>query len=105
MIFFTKFFPFIFFNLLDFLLISDAVRKKAIMVFHRLFRDMPELMIHLDEKFRQILSERDPGVLGAILCLFVDFVKVWLICFSFKSFFSIFKIITFFRMIQINTRI
>ena len=46
------------------------------MVFHRLFRDMPELMIHLDEKFRQILSEKDPGVLGAILCLFVDFVKV-----------------------------
>lgn len=46
------------------------------MVFHRLFRDKPELIIHLDEKFRQILSGGDPGVLGAILCLFIDFVKV-----------------------------
>lgn len=56
--------------------IRDIVRKKAIMVFHRLFRDKPELIIHLDEKFRQILSGGDPGVLGAILCLFIDFVKV-----------------------------
>ncbi|UZO11730.1 uncharacterized protein OCT59_003288 [Rhizophagus irregularis] len=54
---------------------KDIVRKKAIMVFHRLFRDKPELIIHLDEKFRQILSGGDPGVLGAILCLFIDFVK------------------------------
>ncbi|CAI2163693.1 16951_t:CDS:10 [Funneliformis geosporum] len=54
---------------------KDTVRKKAIMVFHRLFYDTPELISHLDEKFRQILSTRDPGVLGAILCLFVDFVK------------------------------
>ncbi|RIA93751.1 armadillo-type protein [Glomus cerebriforme] len=54
---------------------KDTVRKKAIMVFHRLFHDMPEMTVHLDEKFRQILSEGDPGVLGAILCLFIDLVK------------------------------
>ncbi|GET00949.1 AP-4 complex subunit epsilon [Rhizophagus clarus] len=54
---------------------KDIVRKKAVMVFHRLSRDKPELMIHLDEKFRQMLSGGDPGVLGAILCLFIDFVK------------------------------
>ena len=77
--FLLVFFLYIIFNLLDFILIRDAVRKKAIMVFQRLFRDMPELMIHLDEKFRQMLSEKDPGALGAILCLFVDFIKVLLI--------------------------
>ncbi|CAG8636676.1 3665_t:CDS:10 [Funneliformis mosseae] len=54
---------------------KDTVRKKAIMVFHRLFHDTPEMIEHLDERFRQILTTRDPGVLGAILCLFVDFVK------------------------------
>ncbi|CAG8533986.1 10113_t:CDS:10, partial [Cetraspora pellucida] len=54
---------------------KDIVRKKAVMVFHRLFLDAPDTMMHLDEKFRQMLTEREPSVLGSILCLFLEFVK------------------------------
>ncbi|CAG8546169.1 21304_t:CDS:10, partial [Dentiscutata erythropus] len=54
---------------------KDIVRKKAVMVFHRLFHDAPDTMVHLDEKFRQMLTEREPSVLGSILCLFFEFVK------------------------------
>ncbi|KAF0548392.1 AP-4 complex subunit epsilon [Gigaspora margarita] len=54
---------------------KDIVRKKAVMVFSRLFHDAPDTMIHLDEKFRQMLTERDPSVLGSILCLFLEFIK------------------------------
>ncbi|CAG8796815.1 32531_t:CDS:10, partial [Gigaspora margarita] len=54
---------------------KDIVRKKTVMVFSRLFHDAPDTMIHLDEKFRQMLTERDPSVLGSILCLFLEFIK------------------------------
>ncbi|CAG8796791.1 22795_t:CDS:2, partial [Racocetra persica] len=54
---------------------KDIVRKKAVMVFHRLFHDAPDTMMHLDEKFRQMLTEHEPSVLGSILCLFLEFVK------------------------------
>ncbi|CAG8610711.1 17854_t:CDS:10, partial [Cetraspora pellucida] len=54
---------------------KDIVRKKAVMVFHRLFLDAPDTMMYLDEKFRQMLTEREPSVLGSILCLFLEFVK------------------------------
>ncbi|CAG8450341.1 9270_t:CDS:10 [Diversispora eburnea] len=52
------------------------VKKKAIMVFQRLFHESPDLIKHLDEKFRQILTEKEPEILSAILSLYVDFVKV-----------------------------
>lgn len=45
------------------------------MVFHRLFHESPDLIEHLDAKFRQLLAEKDPEILSAILCLHVDFVK------------------------------
>ncbi|RIB22698.1 armadillo-type protein [Gigaspora rosea] len=45
---------------------KDIVRKKAVMVFSRLFHDAPDTMIHLDEKFRQMLTERDPSVLDLV---------------------------------------
>ncbi|CAG8556266.1 18047_t:CDS:10, partial [Gigaspora rosea] len=45
---------------------KDIVRKKAVMVFSRLFHDAPDTMIHLYEKFRQMLTERDPSVLDLV---------------------------------------
>ncbi|RIB03451.1 hypothetical protein C2G38_2122971, partial [Gigaspora rosea] len=44
----------------------DIVRKKAVMIFSRLFHDAPDTMIHLDKKFRQMLTERDPSVFNTM---------------------------------------
>ncbi|RIB15384.1 armadillo-type protein [Gigaspora rosea] len=55
---------------------KDIVRKKAVMVFSRLFHDAPDTMIHLDEKFRQMLTERDPSVLGSILYLVPSLISI-----------------------------
>nr|CAG8500495.1 8026_t:CDS:10 [Entrophospora candida] len=57
---------------------KEIIRKKAIMVFHKLFQDDPDMMVtypNLEVKFRQLLTRKDPHTLNALLCLYADFVK------------------------------
>ncbi|CAJ0826946.1 6161_t:CDS:10 [Entrophospora sp. SA101] len=55
---------------------KEIIRKKAIMVFHKLFQDDPDMMVtypNLEVKFRQLLTRKDPHTLNALLCLYADF--------------------------------
>ncbi|CAG8445318.1 5545_t:CDS:10 [Ambispora gerdemannii] len=53
----------------------EIVRKKTLLVFHHFYQSSPDLILHLEPQFCDILKSRDPAVLGAVLCLYVDFVK------------------------------
>ncbi|CAG8612959.1 8865_t:CDS:10 [Paraglomus brasilianum] len=54
---------------------NDSVRRKAVMVCHRLYRIAPDTISHLEDTFREILADKDYGALSAILCLFSDLVQ------------------------------
>ncbi|CAG8674985.1 12601_t:CDS:10, partial [Ambispora leptoticha] len=53
----------------------EVVRKKTLIVFHHFYQSSPDLILHLEPQFRDILKSHDPAVLGAVLCLYVDFVR------------------------------
>ena len=54
----------------------ELVRKKAIMAMHHFFLLSPGTVSHLEDDFRRVLSDKDPGVMEASLILFHDLVKV-----------------------------
>ncbi|XP_019622254.1 PREDICTED: AP-4 complex subunit epsilon-1-like [Branchiostoma belcheri] len=54
---------------------KEVVRKKAIMALHRFYLKAPNLVQHIHEKFRKVLCDRDPGVMGASLNIFYDLIK------------------------------
>lgn len=54
---------------------KELVRKKAIMAMHHFFLLSPGLVSHLEDDFRRVLSDKDPGVMEASLILFHDLVK------------------------------
>ena len=63
--------------LVEKLLESDQsiVRKKAVMVLHRFQQLDPEATRSLHEKFRRVLCDKDPAVMGASLHVFHDLVR------------------------------
>ncbi|XP_066270284.1 AP-4 complex subunit epsilon-1-like [Branchiostoma lanceolatum] len=54
---------------------KEVVRKKAIMALHRFYLKAPNMVQHIHEKFRKVLCDRDPGVMGASLNIFYDLIK------------------------------
>ncbi len=53
-----------------------AVRKKACMAIHRFWLKAPDSISHLSDKLRVVLCDRDPSVMAASLCLFLDMARV-----------------------------
>lgn len=54
----------------------ELVRKKAVLALHHFYRCSPSSVTHLMDDFRSALSDPDPGVMEAALCLLLDVVKV-----------------------------
>ncbi|KAK8614320.1 hypothetical protein V6N13_122681 [Hibiscus sabdariffa] len=55
---------------------KEAVRKKAIMGFHRFYQKSPSSVSHLVSNFRKRLCDNDPGVMGATLCPLFDLITI-----------------------------
>jgi AP-4 complex subunit epsilon-1 len=51
---------------------QELVRKKAVMALHRFWTRAPGAVAHLQDKFRRALCDRDPSVMNAALCIFLD---------------------------------
>ena len=54
----------------------ELVRKKAVMVMHHFYQLSPGSVSELENDFRRVLSDKDPGVMEAALVLFHDLAKV-----------------------------
>ena len=54
----------------------ELVRRKAVMVMHHFYLRLPSSVSHLDEDFRRMLGDTDPGVMEGALVLFHQLVKV-----------------------------
>ena len=52
------------------------VRRKAVMAMHHFYLRSPSSVAHLDEDFRRMLGDTDPGVMEGTLILFYQLVKV-----------------------------
>lgn len=52
-----------------------AVRKKAVMAIHKFWLLSPESIAQLGDKLRVVLCDRDPSVMAASLCLFLDLAR------------------------------
>ncbi|CAN0334943.1 unnamed protein product [Ascophyllum nodosum] len=78
----------------------ELVRKKAVMVLHRLNQLDPDSVCHMGEHLRRMLCDKDPSVMGAALCLLHDLAKVDATSFKdlVPSFVSILKQITEHRL-------
>ena len=51
---------------------AEVIRKKAVMALHRFYTVSPDLLApHLD-RFRRVLCDKDPSVMGASLCILHD---------------------------------
>mmetsp|Transcript_23595 Transcript_23595/g.38929 ORF Transcript_23595/g.38929 Transcript_23595/m.38929 type:complete len:1140 (-) Transcript_23595:210-3629(-) len=50
----------------------EVVRKKAVMVLHRLYQLQPSCAVELSEKLRRVLCDKDPAVMGASLHILHD---------------------------------
>ncbi|GMH30012.1 hypothetical protein Nepgr_031855 [Nepenthes gracilis] len=55
---------------------KEAVRKKAILALHRFYQRSPSSVSHLVSNFRKMLSDNDPGVMGASLCPLFDLITI-----------------------------
>ena len=55
----------------------ELVRKKAVMAMHHIYNKSPSSVAHLDDDFRRMLGDTDPGVMEAALVLFYQIIKVW----------------------------
>ncbi|CAM9322247.1 unnamed protein product, partial [Phaeothamnion confervicola] len=53
----------------------ELVRKKAVMVLHRLHQLDKESISHLGDAVRRTLCDKDPSVMGAALCLLSDMIR------------------------------
>lgn len=51
------------------------MRKKAVMAVHRFWLKSPDSISHLSDKLRVVLCDRDPSVMAASLCLFLDLAR------------------------------
>lgn len=56
--------------------LREIVRKKAVMTLHRFLCIAPAQLSNMQDTFRQILCDRDPGVMAASLHIFHDLVRV-----------------------------
>ena len=54
----------------------EMVRRKAVMVMHHFYLRSASSVAHLDEDFRRMLGDTDPGVMEGTLVLFHQLVKV-----------------------------
>ncbi|KAJ4457785.1 Adaptor protein complex 4 (AP-4); epsilon subunit; B [Paratrimastix pyriformis] len=79
---------------------TDLIRKKAIMVLHRIWLKSPDQLPNIGEHARAMLCDKDPSVMGAALCLLVDLCKQFPTRFKdlVPSFVSILKQITEHRL-------
>jgi len=61
----------------------EIIRKKAILVLHRFFREAPASVLHLSDAVRRALCDQDPGVMaGANICPSIAVVQPSLIATS-----------------------
>eukprot|EP00903_Cladosiphon_okamuranus_P015171 g14026.t1 len=54
----------------------ELVRKKAVMVLHRMNQLDPDSVSHMGDHLRRMLCDKDPSVMGAALCLLHDLARV-----------------------------
>ncbi|CAM9897356.1 unnamed protein product [Scytosiphon promiscuus] len=54
----------------------ELVRKKAVMVLHRMNQLDPDSVSHMGDHLRRMLCDKDPAVMGSALCLLHDLARV-----------------------------
>ena len=54
---------------------QEIIRKKAVMLLHRFLQLQQDSVLHLIEKFRRTLCDKDPAVMGASLHIFHELAK------------------------------
>ncbi|CAN0028204.1 unnamed protein product [Ectocarpus sp. 6 AP-2014] len=54
----------------------ELVRKKAVMVLHRMNQLDPDSVSHMGDHLRRMLCDKDPSVMGSALCLLHDLARV-----------------------------